>query len=161
MNRVAIFFCTGVSAAGLVLALSGLSVAADMDKTVAPISTSTPDIVAVEPLDSQAGGSAASLQGAPVTFKNVSPSIIAEIGPEPAQKPDESRKNRGFNPELLVIRAGMIGGAAPVHTTTIDASSEKPAEQQPKIADDGHQLSPESDSAPEAADQKKPTVAPE
>lgn len=124
-----------------------------MDKAVAPISSSAPDIVAAKPLNAR--GSAASWQGMPVTFKTVSPSIIAEIGPEPAQNPDESRKNRGFNPELLVIRAGMIGEATPVQ-----ASAPKTAEQ-PKVADDGHQLSPESDSAPEAADQKKSLAAPE
>ena len=152
MNRVAFLFCTGVSAAGLLLALSGLSVAAGLDKAVAPISSSAPDIVAAKPLNAR--GSAASSQGMPVTFKTVSPSIIAEIGPEAARKPDESERQR-FNPELLVIRAGMIGEATPVQ-----ASAPKTAEQ-PKVADDGHQLSPESDSAPEAADQKEPLAAPE
>jgi len=140
--------------------MSGFSIAAGADeeagKTVAPISGSTPDIVAVKPLDAKTGGSAMPSRGAPVKFKKVSPSIIAEIGagPTPARKPDKSKRQR-FDPGPLVIRAGMIGGATPVHI-----SAGTPA-QQSKIADDGHQLSPESDSTGNAADQKKPLAASE
>jgi hypothetical protein len=154
MKRVGIGFCGGVAAAGLVLGMAGFSAAAEPDtgKTVAPISSATPDIVAVDPPNASGGNAVA----APKKFRRVSPSIIAEIDPAPeaAQKPDENGKKKRFDPAPLVIRAGMVGNAAP-----IKASDPRPAH--PKVAPDGHMTSPENGDKPAETDQKKPPTTPE
>jgi len=153
MNRVAIVFRAGLATGGFVLATSCFSLAGNANggsiEKVAPVSSATPDIMALESL--RRGNATA----APEKFKTVSPSIIAEIGPAPeaAQKSGESGKKKRFDPEPLVIRAGMIGSAAPVHI-----SAGAPA--QPDIAPDGH-LPPQDGDKPAAANQKKPLAAPE
>jgi hypothetical protein len=155
MNRLAIVLRIGVVTAGFVLAAPCLALAGNVKSDsvvrIAPVSSATPDVVAVEPLPHGADDAVA----ASAKFSTVSPSIIAEIGPapKPAERPGESEKKKRFDPEPLVIRAGMIGGAAPV-----EVSATRPT--QPKFAADGHLLPPESSDKPAEADHQKPLATP-
>jgi hypothetical protein len=169
MKRLAVAFLAGVAGAGIVMASSGIALAGSAsnpaEQSVAPISGNAPDIVA---LDTAASSAPDVISPAPVKKDNsaktkletVSPSIVAMVGPAPApgqEKPeDKGHKVQPFDPGPMVIRAGLIGDATPAEPITI---SDEPATEQPKVAEDGHQLAPQGESGAPQADQK-PVVSP-
>lgn len=117
----------------------------------APVSQATPDIVTIK----SAGQPTDHSMAATETFHVVSPSIIAETGPEPqtARKSGESGKTQQFDPASLVIRAGIIGGAAPIRASATGATS-------PEISGNEQHPTPESDGEAPATDQGKPSTVP-
>ncbi|TAN13186.1 MAG: hypothetical protein EPN45_04705 [Rhizobiaceae bacterium] len=157
MNRVVFISCTAVATAGLLAGTICVSLAETATRGsiewATPISQDTPDIVTIGPVDLPADQSMAAAE----TFHSVSPSIIAEIGQEPEtprKVDDESGKKKRFDPTPLVIRAGMIGDAAPIEVSATGTP-------QPETSGDEQHSAPEGGGKTPATDQGKPSVTPQ